>query len=280
MTRAMSSVATTSHGVRVLGSTCWREHAPVLAAERDRGLHVLALADREHLAAHHPGVDHPRRHPDDDDDVAQARPQHPDHRDREQDEREGELDVGQAHQEVVHPPAEVAGHEPDEHAEDARDQHRGQPDHERDARAEDRCAPGCRGPGDRCRAGARAPAASCQPGSRSRWPMSCSSGSKGATSGAKAAASSTPTTTSSPKSAVRRRTRRRSSVDPLAFRRAPMGRRAARRPQLATDGGSAAISGTGCADRGRCRSRRPGSSRSRTCSRAGRPPPAPPGSRG
>ncbi len=113
------------------------EHAPVLAPQRDGGLHVLALPDREDLPAHHPRVDYPRGHPDHDDDVAQARAEHPDHRDGEQDERERELDVGQAHQEVVDPAAEVAGDEADDHAEQARDEHRGEPDHQRDARAED-----------------------------------------------------------------------------------------------------------------------------------------------
>src|SRR4029450_1118200 len=81
ITRAMSRVATTSHGVKVFGSTGvastrqwgWAgQPAPVAAAERHRGVHVLALADREHLAPHHPRIDHPGRYPDDDDDVAQA----------------------------------------------------------------------------------------------------------------------------------------------------------------------------------------------------------------
>ena len=49
--------------------------------------------------------------------AGRIRPEHRDDRDGEQDEREGQLDVGQAHEEVVHLAAEVAGDEADGHAE-------------------------------------------------------------------------------------------------------------------------------------------------------------------
>src|SRR3989304_6190064 len=113
------------------------EPPPIPASERDRGLDELPLAQRQHFPPHDPRVDDPARHPDDDDDIPEAGPEHADHRDRQQDERERQLDVGQAHEHVVHPPAEVAGDEPDGHPEGPRNGHRGAPDQERDAGAVD-----------------------------------------------------------------------------------------------------------------------------------------------
>src|SRR3990172_3129194 len=113
------------------------KHPPIPASERDRGLDELPLAQRQHFAPHDPRVDDPARHPDDDDDIPEAGPEHADHRDRQQDERERQLDVGQAHEHVVHPPAEVAGDEPDGHPAGPRNGHRGAPDQERDAGAVD-----------------------------------------------------------------------------------------------------------------------------------------------
>src|SRR5262245_17549490 len=60
--------------------------------------------------------------------------------------------------------------------------------------------------------GCTRPRSSCQPGGLSRWPMSCSRGSKGESRGAKTAATTTMNTTTSPKRAVRRRTSRRTRV--------------------------------------------------------------------
>jgi hypothetical protein len=133
----MSSVATHEPGREGVGKHVTDKDAPVQAAECDGRLDELALPDRQDLAADHAGVHHPGRDADHDDDVAQARPEHADDRDGEEDERKGQLDVGQPHQEVVHAPAEVAGREPDGHAEKPGDQHGREPHHQRDTGAVD-----------------------------------------------------------------------------------------------------------------------------------------------
>src|SRR5712692_2405642 len=120
-----------------IGQHVAEEDAAVAAPQRDGGLHELALTDGQHLAPHHARVDYPGRHADDDDDIAQARPQHADDGDGEQDKGKGELDVGQPHEEVIDLAAEIAGHEADGHAEHARDQHGREPDDQRHPRAVD-----------------------------------------------------------------------------------------------------------------------------------------------
>ena len=104
------------------------ENTPVPDAKRLGGLDELAFPDRQDGAADDAGVDDPARDTDDGNDRHQARPEHSDHRDGEEDERKSELDVSQTHQNVVHRATEVAGEESRDHPEDAGDQHRGDAD--------------------------------------------------------------------------------------------------------------------------------------------------------
>ena len=107
------------------------------APQDHRRLHELPLAERQDLAPDDPGVDDPARHPDDRDDVPEARPQDADHGDGQQDERERELDVGESHERVVDPPAEVARREADGQPEAPGDRHGRQADDQGDPGAEE-----------------------------------------------------------------------------------------------------------------------------------------------
>ena len=113
------------------------------AADDARGLHVLLVALDQRRAAHGAGVVHPLRQADREDEDGdrdgvvgpggQRDARHAVDEKRDQDGGEGELHVGDAHQDRVEPPAEVAGEQPEEHAEHHREQHRGEADRERDA---------------------------------------------------------------------------------------------------------------------------------------------------
>ena len=131
----MEEVKFDSTGIKTLD---WNSYdADVAAAERQGGLHELALAQRQHSAAHDPRVDDPRRHADHDDDRLEARPQHADDRDGEQDERKRQLDVGQPHEHVVRAPAEVAGDQPGRHPDQPGDRDRREADQQGRAGAVD-----------------------------------------------------------------------------------------------------------------------------------------------
>src|SRR5215831_5925585 len=114
------------------------EHDPQVAhAEGAAGHHELALADRHGLRPHHARVDGPAGDAEHDDHVDQARPQHGDHREGEQHEREGEHHVHERHDRPVAAPAEVARREPQQHPDACRQAHRCHPHHQRDAAAVD-----------------------------------------------------------------------------------------------------------------------------------------------
>ena len=76
-----------------VGSTCLTTIRAELRAERARRLHVLELARAQRLPAHEPRVAHPPDHAQREDDVRQARSEHGDERDRQQ-------DPGKRHQDV------------------------------------------------------------------------------------------------------------------------------------------------------------------------------------
>ena len=111
-------------------------HDPaVVGAERPRGGHEIALAQRQHLAADDPRVGDPAGRAEHDNEVEQARAEDGEHGHREHEHRKRELHVTQAHQDIVDPSAVPAADQPERDAEHAGDQHRGEADHERDARA-------------------------------------------------------------------------------------------------------------------------------------------------
>ncbi len=97
-------------------------------AERTRGAHVHLLFHREDRTTRDASED---RHVDDadrDHRVGEAGPPDRDHGDRQQDRREREHDVHQAHQDRVDGTAVEAGHQPDGQAEQKRDPHRDESD--------------------------------------------------------------------------------------------------------------------------------------------------------
>src|SRR5215212_4154562 len=101
------------------GGHAIREHAGeddlgVAGAERTLRLDVVALAHRDHRRAHHPRHLGDEHDADSEHSVRQARPEHGDDHDGQQDAREGEEHVHQAHQHRVGPAPEVPGHEPDD----------------------------------------------------------------------------------------------------------------------------------------------------------------------
>jgi hypothetical protein len=113
------------------------QDALVPRPEPARGLHELLIAQHEHHAAGGARVHRPGGHREHDDDVPERRPQQGHDREREQDEREGELQVDAAHDHGVEPAAVVAGEQPERDAEQSRGKDRGQAHRERDPRAVD-----------------------------------------------------------------------------------------------------------------------------------------------
>jgi hypothetical protein len=73
---------------------------------------VVALLDREHLAAHDASIHDPSGGRKAQDDVAKAEPDDGVDRHRQQDERERELDVGDAHEHARGPALDESGDEP------------------------------------------------------------------------------------------------------------------------------------------------------------------------
>ena len=127
-------------GVSTFGSR-WRKttRAPpppsALAAETNS-----RVRKREHLRPDDARVRHPARDPEDQDDVPQARPQHRDDGQREQDERHGQHGVGHAHAQVVDPAPAVTGHQTDQRPQRPGHRHGGEADDERDTSPEDQPA--------------------------------------------------------------------------------------------------------------------------------------------
>ena len=109
--------------------------APDDRRERDpegaRGVDERLLPDGQGLGAHDPGVGDPVAEADDQDDVADARPQDADDGDGQEDEREGELHVGQSHDDLIPETPAHPGHEAEAGADGAGHQDRGEPDQDR-----------------------------------------------------------------------------------------------------------------------------------------------------
>ena len=103
-------------------------------AEQAAGDHVVLSAEAEHDAARDSGVLRPRDDDRRDHRVEQRRAERCRHDHREDDRRERHEEVGDAHQGLVDPSAEVAGDGPDHGADD----HRGDHEHEREREAHGR----------------------------------------------------------------------------------------------------------------------------------------------
>src|SRR5699024_2320410 len=82
-------------------------------------LDSFALRGHQRRGADDPGEDHPPGNRQGDDHVGDARAEHTGDQDREQDARERELDVPQAHDQGITPAAEIARDEAENKAEHA-----------------------------------------------------------------------------------------------------------------------------------------------------------------
>ena len=96
--------------------------------ERSRRFHVGPLPDGQRLRPHHPSVGRPVAQPHHQDEVPDARSEDADHRDGQEDEREGQLHVGQAHDGVIREATPNAGQESERRAGEARQEHRRESD--------------------------------------------------------------------------------------------------------------------------------------------------------
>jgi hypothetical protein len=94
------------------------ENAGTARAERGRGLDIVALLHREHLAAHHPSIDDPAGGRQAHDDVPEPQPHDGVDGEGEKDEGEGELHVAETHQRLTGPAAEEPGEKAEETAHD------------------------------------------------------------------------------------------------------------------------------------------------------------------
>ena len=132
---AMLIVASTSTGPSTLGSRCRAMIPSGDHADDARGLHVLLVLLHHRRAAHRARVLHPVGQADREDQHRQhrdlvvriARQRHAGHavdQQRDQDRRERQLDVGDAHDERVDLAADVAGDEAERHAEHHRERDR------------------------------------------------------------------------------------------------------------------------------------------------------------
>ena len=109
------------------------EHRQRRDADRARGADEVLLAQRQRLGARRPGVGHPLRERDHEDQVPDPAPDHGEHAQGEQHDRDREHGVGAAHQDVVDPAPEVAGDHAHGDPDHARDRHGRGADLERDA---------------------------------------------------------------------------------------------------------------------------------------------------
>ncbi len=100
-------------------------------AEGARGVHERLLPGGQRLGAHDPRVGDPVPEAHDQHDVADAGPQHTDHGDGQEDEREGELHVGEAHDGVVPGAPAHAGQEAEAGADRAGEEHGREADQDR-----------------------------------------------------------------------------------------------------------------------------------------------------
>src|ERR1700737_300976 len=103
--------------------------------DRRRGGDVVALLLRHDLAADDAGIADPAADAKNENDVPEAGSEDRQDRDREQNEWERELDIGQTHHDGVEPAAVVPGQQPQRAADGATNRDRGESDQKRHARA-------------------------------------------------------------------------------------------------------------------------------------------------
>src|SRR5438093_1577296 len=113
------------------------DHAQLAGAGDLGQLDEVALAQAQHLAADDTRIARPVHRAQDDDDVPHARADHGREEDREDDRRQGEPGVGHAHDDLVHPAAQVAGDDAERGPDAAGHERAHQPDDQRHARAVD-----------------------------------------------------------------------------------------------------------------------------------------------
>ena len=93
--------------------------------------HELRLAQGQHLAPDETRDPRPSEEADDREDGEQARSDRGHEHDDQEQRRNAEHCVGEAHQDLVGPPAEVAGDQADDRADEGVDRHRAEPDQQR-----------------------------------------------------------------------------------------------------------------------------------------------------
>ena len=138
---ATEKLAMTMTGLQILGRMCSKRMRQLPLAGSARREHELLLLHRQHLAADDAAVLDPAGQPEDEDHLVQAAAEDGHDRESEQDRREGELDVGDAHDRRRRPAAEDSPEtSPSNEADRAGDQRRPTARRQRDPRAVDDAA--------------------------------------------------------------------------------------------------------------------------------------------
>src|SRR5439155_7706190 len=102
--------------------------AEVPAAQTPGRLDELFLPEAQHLPAREPRIDHPAADGQDENHVSEAWAEDAGDGDGEENERKGELDVGDPHRDVIKSAGEVAGEQAEAHADRERQEHREEAD--------------------------------------------------------------------------------------------------------------------------------------------------------
>src|SRR5437773_12473898 len=132
---ATPNVPTTMMGEMTLGSMC-RNRIRKLPPPRPLAASMNSFS-RRRLPSGESGVDHPSPDGQDENDVTGIRPEDARDGDGEENERKGQLNIGNPHGDVIEAPGEVAGEQSQADADGKREHHREKSDEERDARAAD-----------------------------------------------------------------------------------------------------------------------------------------------
>ena len=93
-----------------------KERTPISGTQRARRLDKLGCPNGQNDAPDRAGVDHPTGDAEHDDQIAEVGPHHPDKRDGQQDGWDGELNVGQPHNDLVDLAAVIAADKPEQKA--------------------------------------------------------------------------------------------------------------------------------------------------------------------
>ena len=121
------------HGTAGIGQDVAQQNARHGIAEHAAGGDIVGLALHQHLRPHQLGVRHPADAGDGDVDVDQARPEHGDEENHQHQEREGHHQIDQPAKDRVDPATVPADQQPDQAADEQREDHAGQRDLQIDA---------------------------------------------------------------------------------------------------------------------------------------------------